>query len=193
MTQLGSPIPPEVAAIRKAVDAALKARGFASIDAESIVTGRDFLLKIWELIVSVPLGIAIVHQDMKPTTMANIFYEMGLMQAYGKETLVIKTPTAVVPSDFIRTEFIEYNSKFNRNIGNFLDGLTERAEYYQLMADQVENNPLLAIDFLRRAYLLTGDDELHARARSVFEAAGLENRARSSVEMLLIGSFGKAA
>jgi hypothetical protein len=190
MTQLGDPVPGEVTTIRKALQTSFEAVDFECIDAESFVTGRDFLLKIWELIVSVPVGVAIIHQDMKPTTIANIFYEMGLMQAYGKETLVVKTRDATVPSDFIRTEYIEHVDGFSKKIGRFVDSLAHRAEYYLLMADQVENNPLLALDFMRRSFLLTGEAALRARAQKLFESAALGDRAKSSVEMLLLNSFG---
>ena len=47
---------------------------------------------------------------------------------------------------------------------------------------QLEANPLLAIDYLRRAYLLTGDEALRRRAKRVFTGAGLDARARDSVE-----------
>jgi hypothetical protein len=123
---------------------------------------------------------------MKPSTIANVFYELGLMQAYGKETLVIKTASTVVPSDFVRTEYVQYGPDFHARIGRFFRSLDERAEYYALMADQVEKNPLLAIDYLRRAYLLTGDNALKDQAKAVFGTARLSGRAKNSVEMLLV-------
>jgi hypothetical protein len=48
--------------------------GFDVLDATSAATGRDFLLKIWDLILSVPLGIALIHEDMRPSTTANVYY-----------------------------------------------------------------------------------------------------------------------
>jgi hypothetical protein len=143
MTQLGGPVPPILAEIRSALLAALNEHGYRLVDADSLVTGKDFLLKIFEMIVAVPLGIAIIHEQMRPGTLANVFYELGMMQAYGKETLVIRT-----------------------------DG---------------ENNPLLAIDYLRRAYLLTGKRSLKRQATRIFDDAQLSNRAKNSVETLLIG------
>ncbi|HKP76248.1 MAG TPA: hypothetical protein VJT67_12040 [Longimicrobiaceae bacterium] len=186
MTQLGEPIPPILLEIRTALTEVLQRERFELIDANSLVTGRDFLLKIWEIIVSVPLGVAILHEEMKPTTVANIFYELGLMQAYGKETLVIKTAASVIPSDFVRTEYVQYGPDFQAQLRKFFQSLEERADYYALMADQVERNPLLSIDYLRRAYLLTGDQALKDRARATFDAARLSERAKNSVEMLLI-------
>lgn len=190
MTQLGLPVPAEVSAIRKSLTSAFERVDFKCIDAETFVTGRDFLLKIWELIVSVPVGVAIIHQDMKPTTIANIFYEMGLMQAYGKETLVVKTKDATVPSDFIRTEHVEYGDGFGKQLNRFIESLSDRSEYYLHVAEQVENNPLLALDFMRRSYLLTGDTSLRTKAHDLFDSAGVRSRAKSSVEMLLLSSFG---
>ena len=192
MTQLGGPIPAEVARIREVLDSVFRAHDFDCIDATSVVTGKDFLLKIWELIVTVPVGVAIVHEEMSSTTIGNIFYELGLLQAYGKETLIVKTRSATIPSDFIRTEYVEAGSGLKERIERFCRSLQERAEYHLFMAQQVENNPLLAIDFLRRAYLLTGDTSLREPARELFEAAGLSTRAKSSVESLLLNSFGRA-
>src|SRR5690606_28196822 len=107
MTQLGAPLPAELTEIRREIERTLDRYGYDMIDADSVTTGKDFLLKIWELVISVPLGIAIVHEAMSKKTIANIFYELGLMQAYGKETVVVKTPTTRMPSDFVRTEHIE--------------------------------------------------------------------------------------
>lgn len=184
MTQLGEPIPSELAEIRTAIEKVLAGRGFTVLDAESLITGRDFLVKIWELVVSVPLGIAVVHEEMSPKTLGNIFYELGLMQAYGKDTLVIKTKGAGIPSDFVRTEYLEYGTAFERKLGAYMDGLAERAVYFSQMADLLENNPLLSIDFLRRSYLISADEGLRARAAAIVAGAGLEKRARNSVEVL---------
>ena len=76
LTQLGDKLSPQLKAIRKKLKAELTARNIAEIDAHSLVTGRDFLDKIWRQILSVPIGIAILCKDMKITTVANIFYEL---------------------------------------------------------------------------------------------------------------------
>jgi len=130
MTQMGSPMPLVVTNIRKKVKRLLEARNYDLLDAGSQVTGRDFLNKIWSMILSVPMGVAIVDRQMKPAAVQNVFYEIGLMQAYGKETIVIKTKDTEVPSDFVRTEYIEYSEKgrcFSREFRKFLKNCEERA------------------------------------------------------------------
>lgn len=184
MTQLGGDVDPVLGEMRNLVEAVLKRHGFELLDADSRTTGRDFLLKIWKLVLSVPVGVALVHESMPPQTLANIFYEVGLMHAHGKETLILKSPRAKVPSDFVRTEWVAFDSKAEDRLDQFMEGVGERPEYYGQMADILENNPLLSIDYLRRAYLVCGDEQYRERAQKYLEEAGLEGRAKNSVEML---------
>src|SRR4029077_1838330 len=99
----------EVLRIRHSLTQILKSYGIEVIDAGSAVTGKDFLLKIWSLILTVPLRSASISEGMRTDTLSNIFYELGALQAYGKETLIIKTEAATIPSDFVRTEYVQYD------------------------------------------------------------------------------------
>lgn len=187
MTKLGQPIPPTCLEIRQQVESILTENKFGCIDANSATTGRDFLHKIWELIVSVPMGIAIIYKGMPTRTMSNIFYELGWMHALGKETLLVKASGATIPSDFVRTEYVVYGPNFRADIQKFIRTVEERVEYLTTLAELLENNPILAIDYYRRAYLLSGDAELKERALKVIADWGLGRRAPNSVEMLLAG------
>ncbi len=186
MTQLGTPVPRGVKNVRKKLVKLLSEYKMKEIDAGSEITGKDFLLKIWRMIVTVPLGIAIIDDNMSSQTLCNIFYEVGLMQALGKETVVIKTKKAKVPSDFVRTEYIKFDDKFEGNLKKYLVTYFELADYYETVADQLERNPLLAIDYLRRAYLITGNKSLKGKAKKLHKEAALEDRAKNSVEQLLV-------
>lgn len=185
MTQLGDPIPPEVDVIRKRLKSALDEYAVKLIDADSEVTGGDFLFKIWQMIVAVPLAVAIVHEDMPATTQCNVFYEIGLAHALGKESIVIKTPKAKIPSDFVRTEYIRHDSHFEQRMHKYLANFFKQGEWYELVAEQVERNPLLAIDYLRRAYLISGDSQIKEEVANLRETLSLHERAKNSVETLL--------
>lgn len=167
MTQLGTPVPNEIKNIRRTLDKYLNKKNYDAMDANSVVRGKDFLLKIWEMILSVPVGIAIITGELSQNTLANIFYEIGLLQASGKETLIVKTRDCYVPSDFVRTEYIEYGRRFGGKILQFLEGLAEQAEYYGRAAELLEENPVLSIDYLRRAYLLTGNKTYKKLAQAI--------------------------
>jgi hypothetical protein len=186
MQQLREPILPAVLDARTTTERVLKQHAFSVVDAASRTTGRDFLLKVWELAVSCPVGIALVHEGIAADTLANIYYELGLMQAYGRETVVVRIGRPELPSDFVRTEYIDAGSHLERQLASLLDDLRERAEYYEKMAEQLENNPLLSIDYFRRAFLLTNDKTHRERARAIFAEYDLGRRARSSVERMAI-------
>jgi hypothetical protein len=112
MSAMGGRLPDEVLTAKRRVRAGLRAAGYRTIDAASATTGKDYLLKIWALAVSCPVGIAIVHKGIRPETMSNVFYELGWMHAYGRETVVIKIGDFKLPSDLVRTE------EFLSNVGD---------------------------------------------------------------------------
>ena len=184
MTRLGGSVPEGVAAIRRSVSDLCANDGYEVIDAGSRVTGRDFLLKIWKMIASTPLAVGVCHEEIPFSTQANIYYELGVAQALGKETVLVKSPGATVPSDFVRTEYVEFDGDFDANFAAYLNALQEQAEHYEMIADQLERNPVLAIDYLKRAFLITGDEGLRRKARELLEHAGLDGRAKNSVEQL---------
>jgi len=186
MTQLGKPTPPVIQEIRDAIADIFSNHRIDIIDANSVVSGKDFLIKIWRMLLGVPLGIGIIHKEMSQQTFANIFYEIGMLQAYGKENLVIKTVGTPVPSDFVRTEYIEFKSGFKDQMEKFVESFFKQAEYYSSMADQLENNPLLSIDYLKRAYLISGESVLKDNAKQIFKEAKIADRSKNSVEMLLV-------
>jgi hypothetical protein len=175
-------VPPEVSKVRKKVVDALHRAGYTVIDASSKTTGRDYLMKIWSLAASAPVGVAIVHEGIRPETMANIFYELAYMHSYGRETIVVKIGNVALPSDLVRTEYIHFNKQFALRFKAFISSLEDQAEYYLTLAANLEKNPLLAIDYLRRNFMLSGDKAVRARAKKLFEESGLAEREIGGVE-----------
>ena len=184
MTKLGPPVPTPIAQIRAIVTKVCRKHGYKVIDAGSQVTGRDYLLKIWRFIAATPLSVGVCHEELPESTQANIYYEIGVAQAMGKETMLIKSPRVALPSDFVRTEYVEFNDYFEGEFSKYMASLAEQAGRYKTVAEQLENNPALVADYLKRAYLITGDKRLRKKARRVITDAALDGRARNSVELL---------
>lgn len=182
MTRLGNPVPPMVNDIRDRVTQCCTDYDYDVIDASTRVTGRDFLVKIWKMIASAPLAVGVIHEDIPATTQANIYYELGIAQALGKETVIIKSPDAEVPSDFIRTEYIQFGDDFEKRFKAYMDSTLEIADYYETLGDQLDRDPILAIDYYKRAYLINGDSNLKRKVLHLLKTAGLEERATNSVE-----------
>lgn len=185
MTKLGKATPPEVAAVRSDVKRIMDNHSYDVIDATSRKTGKDILVKIWDELLAVPVGLAIVYAGIPSSTLANVFFELGLMVALGKETLVIRVGDADIPSDFVRTEWLQYDEGFESGLNRFTDELRARAEFFGTMAGLLDTDPLLAIDYCRRAYLLTGSESYREQAKALFYSSGLDRRPKDSVEVLL--------
>ena len=169
MTQLGDDVCKHVKRIRASVLRVLKKYKIKEIDANSTMTGGDYMTKIWKQVFSCPIGIAIISEDISPGTIGNIFYELELMDSYGKETLVIKTSKCDIPSDLKRTEYISADGRYSRKIESFIKNLLKRAEYYELVSEQIEEvDPVQAIDYLRRSYLITGNNKARNLAEGIF-------------------------
>ena len=114
-----------------------------------------------------------------------IFYEIGLLQAYGRETLIIKTTDCYVPSDFVRTEYIEYDRSFGKKISAFMGGLQDQADYYATAGKLLEENPLLSIDYFRRAYLISGKVKHKKAAQEIEQAASFDKHTGSTLKSFL--------
>lgn len=186
MSQLRKPVPEIQTVIRQRLGEFLKTRGYNEIDADSSLTGRDFLVKIWTMVFQVPIGIAIITRQTSRRSMANIFYEIGLLQAYGKETIVIKTRDTRVPTDFVRTEHLNFDDDFEANLDKYFTFISSLREHFEMMAEQLQNDPLLAIDYLRRAFLITGDISYREKAQLLYSKSHRRRRATNCVENLLV-------
>ncbi len=184
MTRLGKPIPKAVSSIRDDIASCCKSNQYTVIDASSLITGRDFLIKIWKMIAASPLSVGVVHEKIPQQTQENIYYELGVAQAMGKETVIVKSLKSKVPSDFVRSEYIVFDADFKNNFYEYLINLDEQADYYETTSDYLDKNPVLALDYLRRAYLLTGEPALKIKAKNIVADSQLEGRAKNSVELL---------
>ena len=186
MTRLGKPISPKVISINKKITQICQSKKYEVIDASSIVTGRDFLSKIWKTVAAVPLAVAVLHEDMPEETRANIFFELGVAQAMGKETVIVKSTGSKMPSDFVRTEYINYDHKFFENFTKYLKNMTDEvAPAYEIMGDQLEKDPVLSLDYYRRSYLITGDEKLKVKAKELIGSSDFGLRGKNSIEASL--------
>lgn len=184
MTQLGTPLPDELIQIRNKLSLELRKIKIQEFDASTLVTGKDFLDKIWKIILGAPIGIAILTKEVPERTIANIYYELGIMDALGKETLIIKSQNYSIPSDFKRTEYISFDSNFSKSFRKFYQNLTEREEHYWLMSELLEADPVLSIDYIKRAYLLNPVKKYVKKAKRIFKlnADKIDNQSKIHIK-----------
>ena len=72
-----------------------------------------------------------------------------------------------MPSDFVRTEYITYDSRFKLKLSKFITEFLKLSAHYTFMAKQLRSDPFLEIDYLKRAYLISGKKNIKADIRKL--------------------------
>lgn len=85
----------------------------SGIDAANFRRTGDYLSKILDQIRGSGFCIAIFSEGTREQTLANIFLEIGMAYLLGKPVVILKTAQARVPSDLVRSEYIEYTGDVN--------------------------------------------------------------------------------
>jgi hypothetical protein len=162
--------------IEKAVCQALKKKNFDAKKASELRGTKDFLNKIIQLIRGSGFGIAIFSQYTNAISLANIFFEIGLCNILGKPVIVVKNKGAKAPSDFIRTEWVNYSNDDDRwkaDFINSLNSLRDSANYYEkigdlaIKADEIDFE--LAFERYKQAFLISGSNKVKEKIKRLLE------------------------
>ena len=188
MTQLSKNVDEEVKLCESKVREILSEFDYEVITAVDIVGGRDILLKIWKMLAASPIALGVLHERIPSKTTLNIVYEFGVAQALGKETALIKSDDMEIPSDLMRTEYLNLNT-LEGDLRQYMESLLKSAEFYKMLSQTTENNPLLSLDYMKRAYSLTGDEDILKDIKSVFLESDFSKRAKNSIENVLVSGL----
>lgn len=137
----------------------------------------DFLSKIIHLIRGCGFGIAIFSDATPPKTLANIFFEVGYCLALGKPTHLILAGENAAPSDFVRTEWIQFDptneDALRKSLRSAFSDLEKYGRYLEDLAlaaeDAEEPDPELAFERFKRAFLVTKSEPALDGVERVFK------------------------
>lgn len=154
------------AGMQKIVREQLGDAGFNVISASDIKRTGDYLHKIIALIQGCGIGVAVFSDATPPRTLANIFFEIGYCLALVKPTQLGAFWRRRRPSDFVRTEWIEFDGNedaFRNRVREYAAIMVQYGDYLfnlALTAEEAEE-PELAVTFERfkRAYLVDGSQK----------------------------------
>lgn len=140
--------------------------GFEARAASGLRRSGDYLSKIIRMIRGCGFGVAIFSDATPPRTIANIFFEVGYCLALGKPTFLLLAGPGAAPSDFVRSEWIEYKhgeeGRFRQAVREACSGIDEYNDYLLGLAlsaeDAEEMNPEVTFEWFKRSYLLSGGD-----------------------------------
>lgn len=149
--------------IEKDINKILLSQRFKTTKATLIYTSKDYLLKIIRSIQGCGFAIAIFSEYTPAATLANIFFEIGICYVLGKDVIIVKTADANPPSDFVRTEWIEFDpskqKKFTLDITKACKTMKENAEFLYKLGDIAfnaqEQDLELAFERYKQSVLLT--------------------------------------
>ena len=143
---------------------------------------KDYLEKIVQLIRGCGFGIAIFSEYTPASTLANIFFEIGLCYVLGKTVIIVKTAEAKAPSDFVRTEWIALQNgdtrKLRQDVRKAVATINDAASYYEslgdLAMDAEEVDVELAFERYRQAILIGNRLTARRKIKTLLQKLGKE-------------------
>ena len=174
MRQIGNPPAVDERMAEIALDVFAR-RGIAIKDADASTGGKDFLERILGLIRGAGFTVAIFSHDTRGTAMANIMLELGFAAMCGKPLVIIKSKEAAAPSDFTRTDWVEFDPKeegrFRHKLNQALTTIDELAAYEETLLEVAlrarSMDCAVAFERANKAFLLTGDGRFLDKALEI--------------------------
>jgi len=174
MRQIGNPPAVDERMVEIVLEV-LALRRIPTKDADASTGGKDFLERILGLIRGTGFTIAIFSHDTRATAMANITLELGFAAMCGKPLIIVKSKEAAAPSDFTRTDWIDYDLKdearFRKKLGQALDTINDLAVFEDMLLDVALGarsiDCAIAFERANKAFLLTREDRFLDKAEEI--------------------------
>jgi hypothetical protein len=175
--------------------------GFHLINAMERVGSDDVYCKICEQILSSAFGVALITKYTPPPSLYNIYLEIGLMRAFGKEVLILTPDRSLIASDLEGKGVLPYTNEndLEHGIHTWIDQIPARIQDYNTFAEiylKESKDYEKFFDYSRKA-IMFGDFDLPVRRLDeVFNGKASSNtrlsrRLRSEVNSFL--EFAKRA
>ena len=153
----------------------LEKRKFKVLRATDISGHKDYLDKITQTIRGCGFCVAIFSHATPPITLANIFFELGLAILLGKPAIIIKTEDTKPPSDFVRTEWVDYHigkkALFRANLGKAIASISGSASYWEKIADTAleaeDTDYELAFERYKQALLISNGKRIRNQIEKI--------------------------
>jgi hypothetical protein len=174
MRQIGNP-PPTDARMAQIVAEVFAERGVPTKDADASTGGPDFLERILGLIRATGFTVAIFSHETRPNAMANITLELGFAAMCGKPYIIAKSKLAAAPSDFTRTDWVDYDEhdedRFRFKLNQSLDTIDDAGPFAEWTLDTALSvrsvDCAYALERAIKAFLLTGDERVLDKVEEV--------------------------
>lgn len=111
--------------------------GYHLINAMERMGSDDNYCKICEQILSSAFGVALITKYTPPPSLYNIYLEIGLMRAFGKEVLILTPDRTLIASDLEGKGVFPYidENDLKPGIRDWIDQIPTRIEDYNTFAE----------------------------------------------------------
>ena len=156
------------------ISSELRRQGLDSLDGCSLVELGGAVCKICSTMQGCAIGIGFYHPDIPVDALSNIFWEMGMLQGWGRPALLVANKKEDLPSDFTG-EFCIFYENNNRYISKFKElviGFKGQVKYYvEILADEAikTTDYEKAIKYYQEAYLISGNRQILNRMSKLKE------------------------
>ena len=160
--------------IRGKVDEIFDSNGFNLKDAMNIRGTGNLYCKICERILSSAFGVALITKDTPRNTLPNIFLEIGLLTAFGKEVIILTDSRETIPSDLQGKEVFIFadNNNLSEYINKWSTEIQEkRITYWRTLAKfSVEAKDYeKAYEYLRKAIMFGDFEDSLSELKGIFD------------------------
>ena len=117
------------------------------------------------------MGIGFYHPGVPSDTLSNIFWEMGVIQGWGRPILLIANKKDDLPSDFARDFciFFENAPRYIRKFKELVESFKQREQYLDTLADEaiLRADYEKAFRYYQDAFLISGNRQIVTKIRKL--------------------------
>ncbi len=154
------------------VSSAVKRIGLVPLDGCGVIELGDTLCNICSTMQGCAMGIGFFHPETPHDALSNIFWEMGVLQGWGRPVLLVATKKADLPSDFTRDFciFYETNPRYIKDFTELVKRIKERERYY---TDRLADEAIQTADYeksmkyYQEAFLISGNRKILSKIRKL--------------------------
>jgi len=178
------------------VSSALKRKNITPLDGCTLLDIGDTVCSICSTMQGCAIGIGFYNPQIFTDALSNIFWEMGMVQGWGRPVLLVANKKVDLPSDFTRDRcfFYETDPHYIKNLTGIVQLIKDRDQYY---VDTLANEAIQTADYERalkyyqEAFLISGRRQILSKIRKLRTIIGPRHIPRDLKARLIseIGGF----
>lgn len=159
-------------AVISRVSSALKRKNIRPLDGCTLLDIGDTVCNICSTMQGCAMSIGFYNPQVPADALSNIFWEMGMVQGWGRPVLLVANRKEDLPSDFTRDRcfFYETDLHYIKNLTEIVQAIKDREQYYvNILANEAIQSADYerAIKYYQEAFLINGRRQILSKIRKL--------------------------